>query len=291
MSDLALSLDHVALVVPDLARARAIYERMGFALSLQSSHKGALTPGGPVELWGTGNHCTMFERGYFEILGVTDAALPNDHVTVLLERYAGLHLVALGCADATAAAKMLRQRLGGNPDPYSVGRDVPLAGGGTAPGAFNILHLADGAFDEADLFLIEHLTPEVLWQPEVIAQPNGVTGLAGVLICSAQPGATSARLAKILSADPVCCNGLDDFALTRGHIRVTGPDGLQRRYGGITPPVLPWVAAVRFEVADLAATCRYLEAAGFDLAGAQDSEAWLTPDQTGGAVIGFVQQP
>ena len=41
-----------------------------------SSHKGRITPDGPVVQWGSGNHCAMFRHGYFEILGLTD---PNRY--------------------------------------------------------------------------------------------------------------------------------------------------------------------------------------------------------------------
>ena len=39
-----LTLDHVALVTPDLGRSKSDYETLGFQLTRESSHKGRITP-------------------------------------------------------------------------------------------------------------------------------------------------------------------------------------------------------------------------------------------------------
>jgi len=53
-------LDHVGVAIKDLERGRAIYQRLGFRLTARSIHSGSREPGGPVEPWGSGNHCAMF---------------------------------------------------------------------------------------------------------------------------------------------------------------------------------------------------------------------------------------
>jgi catechol 2,3-dioxygenase-like lactoylglutathione lyase family enzyme len=232
---LDLVLDHVAVVVPDLARAAASFTRLGFRLTRESSHKGAVTPGGPVETWGSGNRCAMFREGYLEILGITDPRRYTARVTPLLERYAGLHLIALGCADADAAAAVFGDRLGARITCRDVGRDVPF-GDGTRPARFRILDLPPGTFPDAELFLIEQATPEVLWQPAQLEHPNNAIALAGVVICSAEPGRTRDRLDRVLGGVP----------LARGTIEIVDPTELASRYDGFRPPALPFVAAARF---------------------------------------------
>ena len=76
MSDLPLELDHVGVAVNDLDVGREVYERLGFTLTPRSIHSGSKTPGGPVEPWGSGNHCAMFRDGYLELIGLTDPDLP-----------------------------------------------------------------------------------------------------------------------------------------------------------------------------------------------------------------------
>ena len=273
-----LFLDHVAVVVPDLARAGKTYERLGFRLTPQSSHKGPLKPGGPLEPFGSGNHCAMFAKGYLELLGITDPKRYTGEVTPLLQRYAGLHLIALGCHDARQAARDLGSRLGAELSVRELGRDVPQAEGGTKPGMFRIVGLPAGTFTEAKLFLIEQVTPEVLWQPELLGQPNGVTGLAGAVLCVTSPAETRERLARII--------GRGDLALTRGALEVIDAREFSARYGA-EPPALPMVASARFGVSDLAATARYLRGQGVPLQERND-RIWVEPNAAEGAILEFV---
>jgi catechol 2,3-dioxygenase-like lactoylglutathione lyase family enzyme len=273
-----LFLDHVAVVVPDLARAARVYERLGFRLTSQSSHKGPLKPGGPLEPYGSGNHCAMFAEGYLEILGITDPRRYTGEVTPQLEKYTGLHLIALGCRDAGQAARDLGGRLGAELGIRDLGRDVPQVSGGTRPSAFRIVGLPPGTFPEAKLFLIEHVTPDALWQPALLPQPNGVTALACAVLCVASPTETRKRLQRII--------GRADLALARGAVEVLDPAGLSARYG-VSPRTIPMGAVARFAVSDLAATAAYLRRQGV-AAQERPDRLWVGPDAAEGAIVEFV---
>ena len=277
-----LFLDHVAVVIPDLARAGQTYERLGFRLRPQSSHKGPLKPGGPLELFGSGNHCAMFSEGYLELLGITDPKRYTGEVTPQLQRYAGLHLVALGCRDARQAARELGQRLGAELGIRELGRDVPQAEGGTKPAVFRIVGLPAGTFTEAKLFLIEHATPEVLWQPALLEQPNGVTGLAGAVLCVASPAETRQKLSRILGREDAGSR----FTLARGTLEIIDRREFSTRYG-VEPRAVPMVAAARFTVGDTAATARYLRGQGvsFQEGGGR---LWIGPEAAEGAIVEFL---
>jgi catechol 2,3-dioxygenase-like lactoylglutathione lyase family enzyme len=277
-----LFLDHVAVVIPDLARAGKTYERLGFRLTPESSHKGPLKPGGPLEPFGSGNHCAMFRDGYLELLGITDPKRYAGEVAPQLERYAGLHLVALGCRDARQAARDLGQRLGAELGVRELGRDVPQVEGGTKPAVFRIVSLPAGSFTEAKVFLIEHATPEALWQPALLEQPNGVTGLAGAVLCVASPAETRQKLSRILGREAV--GGC--FTLARGTIEVIDRQEFSARYGA-EPRAVPMVAAARFTVGDGDAAARYLR--GKDVPfHEKDGRLWIGPEAAEGAVVEFV---
>ena len=271
-------LDHVAVVVHDLAQARDRYARLGFQLTPQSSHKGRLTPDGPIELWGAGNHCAMFDQGYLEVYGVTNPALYHDHVDAYLAKYPGLHLVAIGCDDADAAREDLAGRLDAVEAIVEVQRDVPY-GDSTRLGRFRILHLPDGAFPEADLFFIEHPTRDVLWQPTLLNQPNGVVGLAGVSICTDDPAATTNRLTRILGLQPAA----DRFPLDGGFVEVVPP---RRLTDGPTPPT-PFVATAWFDVADIEATARYFTSQGISFDKLDQTVIAVGPGEAEGAALIF----
>lgn len=284
-----LTLDHVGLVVVDLEHARKSYDRMGFNLSSLSSHKGKRSPDGPIELWGTGNHCAMFANGYFEILGVTDKNRHHQSVQLLVDEYAGLHLIALGCSDAEFAAEQLRSRLGGDGAHYSVSRDVPTIDGGTQTAAFDILQLPEDSFPEADLFLIEHKNKEIIWQPDTLSQPNGVVGLSAVTVCVADVENSGQRLSRALEIQPSRTEGVLVFELARGAIRIISPDELQRQYPGVSYPKIPWVASMEFEVADIDVTRLFLKKNDFTLKSIGSHAVWVGPDQADGAVVVFSQ--
>ena len=277
-----LVLDHVAVVVPDLARAAATYERLGFRLTPQSSHKGPLKPGGPLEPFGTGNHCAMFTDGYLELLGITDSNGYTGEVTPLLQKYAGLHLIALGCRDARQAALDLGRRLGAELAVRELGRDVPQAEGGTRPAAFRIVGLPPGTFPEAKLFLIEHATPDVLWQSALLSQPNGVIALAGAVLCVASPPETLQRLSRILGREDTGGR----FTLPRGTLEVVDRRELSTRYG-VEPLALPMVAVARYAVSDIASTARYLRDQGVPIQ-QKDGRVWVGPEVAEGAILEFV---
>jgi catechol 2,3-dioxygenase-like lactoylglutathione lyase family enzyme len=277
-----LFLDHVAVVIPDLARAGKTYERLGFRLTPRSSHKGPFKPGGPLELFGSGNHCAMFSEGYLELLGITDPDRYTGEVTPLLQKYAGLHLVALGCRDARQTARELGHRLGAELGIRELGRDVPQAEGGTKPAVFRIVNLPAGSFPEAKLFLIEHATPEVLWQRALLEQPNGVTGLAGAVLCVASPVETRQRLSRILGREAVGGR----FTLARGTLDVIDRQEFSARYGA-EPRALPMVAAARFTVGDAAATARYLRGQGV-APNEGEGRLWIGPEAAEGAIVEFV---
>ncbi len=286
-SQTELTLDHVALVVSDLDRASEIYTRMGFTLSPRSSHKGRLEPDGPVEPWGTGNHCAMFATGYLEILGITDKERHSEHVQVLLDEYEGLHLIALGCAEAEAEANNIRHRLGKGAEPYAVSRDVPMTDGSSKQATFNILQLPDESFPEADLFLIEHRNKDVIWQPDMLSQPNGVVGLSEVIVCSDDIQDTAGRLSAALGISPTGGNDTLVFELARGTIKIITPDALGVLFVDIQLPKLPWVAAVEFLTADIGATAKYLQENDFKVRQMRDDSVWIDATQADGAVVIF----
>jgi len=285
------TLDHVAVVVPDLDRAQATYTRLGFRLTPRSSHKGALEPGGPMVQWGGGNHCSMFRAGYLEVLGVTDPARYHDYILERLRRGPGLCLLALGCDDVAAAARDLRTRVREVPDELpELQRDVPC-GEGTRLGRFRFVFLPESVVPETDTFYIEHLTPEVLWQPALLEQPNGVRGLDAAVLLSAEPQASAARLERVLGIAPQALDGGVRFELDRGAVEVVDGAGLAARYPGAAPPAPPRLAAARMHVADLAATRGYLERQGVAFGETPHGTLWVGPAQAEGAILELAPPP
>jgi catechol 2,3-dioxygenase-like lactoylglutathione lyase family enzyme len=282
----SLTLDHVALVTPDLNVSKEDYERLGFRLTRQSAHRGKLTPEGPVEPWGSGNRCAMFRQGYFEIMGVVDKTLPHDRFRALLNRFHGVGLVALGCERADELFRSRKDRVPGLKPPIEVGRDVPVGfeGDATKAGLFRIVRVEPELFPEVELLFIEHATPDVLWQKVLLDHPNGVEALAGITICSEDPEETAERFERLtLRARE---EGELRFDLDEGSIEIANVGDVTSRFQDVVLPDVPCVAVATLAVSDVDETRRYLRDQAVTPHPAGDG-LWIRPERAGGVVLHF----
>jgi len=283
-----LTLDHVALVTPDLGASKKDYENLGFQLTRESSHKGRITPDGPVVPWGSGNHCVMFRRGYYEIIGLTDPSRYHEHFQAALDRFHGVSLVALGCESAEKLYESSKDRVPGLQAPVEVGRDVPY-GQTTREGLFRIVHLDEDAFPEAELFFIEQATPNVLWQKKLLSHPNGVIGLSGITFCSEVPEETAARFERCTGLGGKAVDKNPYFALDEGYVAVASVGDLAERYRDAVLPAVPCVAVVSLSVKKVDETRRFLDGNGVT-PHASAKGIWIRPERAGGVILEFVQE-
>jgi catechol 2,3-dioxygenase-like lactoylglutathione lyase family enzyme len=283
----SLTLDHVALVTPDLSASKEDYERLGFRLTRESAHRGRLTPDGPVEAWGSGNRCAMFRQGYFEILGIIDETLPHDRFRALADRFHGVGLVALGCERAEELYRSRKDQVRGLKAPVEIGRDVPIGldGDATKPGLFRVVHTESELFPEADLFFIEHVTPDVLWQKSLLDHPNGVRALAGITLCSEAPEETAERFERLTLRERD--EGELRFTLDEGSFEMASVDEVTARFKDVVLPAVPCVAVVTLAVSDIDETRRFLRDNAVTPHPA-DEGVWVRPERAGGVVLQFV---
>jgi catechol 2,3-dioxygenase-like lactoylglutathione lyase family enzyme len=196
-----VKLDHVGVAINDLERGRAAYERLGFTLTPRSIHRGSPSPGAPVIPFGSGNHCAMFRDGYLEIVGLTDPTLYSN-IKSLVARYEGAHIVAYSVDSADAACEVLKQRGIAVEGVRKLERDAAFGPDGrdTRKAAFRNLYFDLAAYPESRMIFIEHLTPEVLWQPHLIDHPNGATAIRDVFFCVPDAQAAADKYAALFGA-------------------------------------------------------------------------------------------
>ncbi len=280
-----LTLDHVALITADLPASREAYETLGFTLTRLSSHKGRITPDGPVVPWGSGNHCAMFHRGYFEILGLTEPNLYHEPFRAALSRFHGVSMIALGCESAEALYESSEGGSTARVPPVEVRRDIP-SGETTREGLFRIVRLEEGAFPEAELLFIEQATRSLLWQKPLLEHANGVVGLTGLVLCSEAPEETAARFERCTGLGGSAVDGSPYFALDNSYVTMVTPEKVASRYSGAVLAAVPSVAVVELAVEDVDATRRFLESAGVT-PHALDESVWVRPERAGGVILEF----
>lgn len=255
-----LTLDHVAHFVPDIAGASTALERLGFTLTPFSPQSHRLTADGPPVPAGTGNRCVMLERGYLEFLTPTADTPLAAQLRAAIDRYVGVHLVALGTGAPERDFERL-ERGGFRPLP-AVALQRPIdtpAGSDTA--RFTVVRVAPGAMAEGRIQYCRHHTPELLWQPRWVEHRNTVTALSGVVLCVADVREAADRYARYTGLAVEHTGGGWRIATAHGALHCISADAVRRRWR-IEPPALPWIAATVLAARDLDVLATYVQNAG-----------------------------
>jgi hypothetical protein len=280
------ALDHLAVMVNDLAAAGTTYERLGFTMTPVSQHSGALKAGAAAEPWGTANRCAMFRQGYLELMGVIDPALYDNHVPDFLARYEGIHILAFGCEDAAASADALAAAGFGATGVHALARPLETPDGERLA-KFNLVRLPPEETPEGRVLAIEHLTRDYLWQDRYLDHPNGAIALTELVVCVADVDEAARRYSRYFGI-PITGDGMAaKIALKTGKFVLIGTAELEERFG-IAAPVLPFAAAFTVAVNDLAMTRALLDQNGVEYR-AQGNGLMIPSSQAHGATVVFNQ--
>ncbi|MEN3261948.1 VOC family protein [Sodalis endosymbiont of Spalangia cameroni] len=292
MDALTLSLDHVGLAVKDLAKAKDAYQKLGFTLTALSMHAGASEADGKIVPWGSGNHCAMFAQGYFEIIGLMDADMPSN-VKKMVKRYEGLHIVAMQCSRADDAYPLLVDAGVAALKPMALERDAPFGVNNdlVRRARFRNIYLDTDIYREARFIVIEHGTPEVLWQPHLLTHPNGAEALSGVYFATATLADTIARFTK-LAGEPRRQGPAWEFTLATGKLWVMAEEEMRRYSPVLQPHPLHRVAAACIKVKSLASLEAYFQRQEVPYTLADDLDGvtktlWVGPDVSSHAALQF----
>jgi hypothetical protein len=262
----ALTLDHVGAIARDLERAAQRWERLGFRLSPLSRQQGAVPGRAGVHPWATANRCAVFERGYLELIGIVDPAAFNPWQR-FIARHEGLLMAALRCVDADAAYARLAPRAPFLDTPVARSRNV-VCDGSEHTMRFRNIFSRDGECPEARYIVIEHQTPELLWQPQLLRHPNGAVALEEVMVAADDP------------AVAMRARALDDV------VRVAACAELERRFDWRAPA--PCLAAIAIAFAELDRTLEWMSGRGIEVR-RRGADAWLPPEATNGFVMRLTQ--
>lgn len=283
-----LSLDHIGCMVRDLDAGAEKWRKLGFQLTARSAQMGRVPGESEMAPWASSNHCVMFQRGYLELIGITNPENFNPWVR-FLDRFEGPHITALRCENADATYAALSQRIDHFDPPLQRLRNAPY-GDGVRPFRFRNIFSQDDHYPEGRYIIIEHQTPEVIWQEPLMVQPNGATAFCELMFCAGEDNGTIERLRRI-SGDEVWREP-ERAAIELGGggiLSVVGEEGFKKRYPGVPVPSLPAAAAAIIEVMDIGQLRDTLQQNGV---GSQDTEfgtVWVAPDAANGIVIEFFE--
>jgi len=258
-------LDHLGHFVPDMEAAHRALTRLGFVQTPYTVHQTTPGPGQPPVPGGTANRCVMLREGYIEVLCVVDPQHPTGARTQRqLERYTGVHIVAMTDADALSRRDRLDAAGFETQDPVNLRRAVPLEGGGEGMAAFTVCRTPADSMAEGRVQILTHLTEDLVWQPRWMAHENGIAALRDVVILPEDLAEATDRYARFAEAAP---KRIDEdmvrLELARGGVVLTTPAGAERLFPGAAVPPVPGVMGYGLLSDDLPATRAFLAGRGF----------------------------
>ncbi|WP_207539318.1 VOC family protein [Sabulicella rubraurantiaca] len=275
----AISLDHVGVCARDPGPLHAAYERLGFTLTPVARQSG----GNPPVPLATGNRCAFLREGYLEFLAIFEPGLPDNGLGRMLDRYEGMHILALGIEDSEGNLQRLR----------AAGLDIPGIAHLQRPcddpegrlAKFERLPFPDAP--EGRVQLIRHLTPELLWQERWMNHANGAVALEECFLVSAAPMESAARLSRLagLPLEPRQGGGVQ-MRLRQGRVSILSPEEGVAVLPGVVPPDLPFLAGFAVRTGDGNASVRRL-LGGMGLRELPDGALMVPPEAAGGTALIF----
>ncbi len=188
-------IDHVVVAVYDLNRMASELGELGFKVTERSDHP-----------FGTSNRLVVLEACYIELVAITSPDLVPDTgfarfvADGLAAGRTGPMMVALRSDRPDLEIERLRSAGLSVSEPIRFGRWVDLPDGDRRYAEF-VTVLPDFNSTVLTGFFCRHLTPELVWQPEVMTHPNGAARLIGLTL--PDPGAEAwDRLALLASTEP-----------------------------------------------------------------------------------------
>ena len=281
--ELRLALDHTGCIVNALDAGAVRWERLGFQLTPVSRQRGAVPGREGFQPWATANRCVILRNTYLELIGVVDATAFNPWSRFIVKNE-GLHILALRCADAQTAYAALSARTDALLPPVPRERILDVAGEPRAMRFRNIFS-RDEAWPEARYLVIEHQTPDFLWQPRYQEHANGARDLVAVTFVADDPSALVPRM-HALGAEVVAdADGVNAKLPGRGTVQVMRSAAYANAYGH-TPHTGMHAMTVSFH--DLGRALELLESRGVEVATSVHGR-WIRPEDTNGFVMHLVQ--
>lgn len=245
------AVDHVPIIVSDLAAAFDTYRWLGFNPMPVSHHSGRATA----------NHIICFGSNYTELVGKPDPTVPDPVMDELLKSRQGMALISFRSFNAEAdRARLQRQGIAVS-DVMNLERPV------TIPEFSGIVRFRLALPDSAahplvQVFLTEHLTPAAFQISSFLQHANGAKRISGITIVADAPGALLALLEACAGTAAVYADdGSTRIDAADTAIEIITPESVPRRWPGcMAEPKRPYILGLHFRVDRLADTATFFSA-------------------------------
>jgi len=245
------TLDHVVVNARErMDDAARLYRRLGFQLTPRGYHT-----------LGSINHLAIFGTDYLELIGVP----PGSARTEVLEWPEGLNGLVFGTEDSAALHASLTASGVESSAPREFSRPVELPGG-AEDAVFRTVSLPRHLASAGRLYFCHHFTRGLVWRDEWRVHPNGVVGVAGMVIAAQAPQTQAELFGRMFGTDAVSAiPGGFRLAVGLSSVDVVSPTALAERYGDAAPPAdgrEGWMAALRLRTRSVATAGAALRVGG-----------------------------
>ena len=270
--------DHALILAADLDDGIARMRRLGFRSTPKGFHSAHM---------GTANSTVVLpEMTYFEVIGVVAPTPANADMRSVLERRQGLFGYALKTDDAHAVRAELAERSAADGAVVDFSREVELPGGKRAA-SFSVANIRSDSILGMRAFACAHHTPDVVWREDYLEQPNGATGVAGVIGEVPDLDEAEAVFGSLLG-DRVSRRG-ETVAIDYGNLVVSFTSGAElRRSFGLGPIGEAALRVLRLRTRSLEATARVLKENRVESVVPVEGALRVPPEEACGALIEFV---
>lgn len=210
---MASRLDHLVVNTRfETDAARDLFAGLGFTLTPRGRHS-----------LGSINHLAVFEQDYLELIGLpTDGGKLRQEI---LDSPTGLDGLVLGSSDAAATQAALSAE-GFRLSPVQRFSRPVTVEGGPQEARFSTVRLLPGQLLAGRVYVCQHETPQLIWRPEWMDHPNGVNGIAGLVVVGPDPARLArdyARLGPLAGKFALTFLTRDDFVQDYGELAIHAP--------------------------------------------------------------------
>lgn len=220
-------LDHTVINVGyQMDEAEPRFQALGFYLTERGFHS-----------LGSINHAMMFGTDYLELIG-----LPASAKGIISGRPdvqnapIGINGLVFKSDDVDETYSHLQSIGMAAEPPKSFGRPVELDGR-TSQAKFRTVTVASDAFLGGRVYFCEHITPELVWQPDWHTHVNGATSIPEFTIVSKHPEQEAENIAKLLQSHVDGEGGSLSVPLNDCKITLLSQGTYQTRYGALASPM------------------------------------------------------
>ncbi|HRD77558.1 MAG TPA: VOC family protein, partial [Hyphomicrobiaceae bacterium] len=184
-------LDHIVIVVRDLAAAAENWRRLGFKVSDRGLHSAHM---------GTANHTIMLDEDYIELIGVVAETERNVPTRAFLDRRGeGIERAAFTARSAAGLAKELAANGFPPIGPVAFSRPVERADGVKSDARFETTQWpVDQRPGGLRIFACQHFTRENVWLPELLGHANTARRIERLELLSTAPRAAADHMSRMI---------------------------------------------------------------------------------------------